>query len=154
VTRIALALAAVLALAGCAAPTPNSTPTATITATAEPVTAASVAAKIKTAVPGVWLIPITDANDPNNLLGRPTGYVAAVIVNDKRVTCDSLGTDCGATVEQWPTAADATARSEYIQSILKGGTWLGSEYDYVDGVVLIRVSGALKPSQAKAYDVR
>jgi len=114
-----------------------------------------VAAQIKAAVPGVKrLVTVTEDNDPNNMIGRPTGYVAAVTVYDKRVTCTSLGADCGATVEQWPTAADAKARGEYIQSILKGGTWLGSEYDYVDGVVLIRVSGALKPSQAKAYDVR
>ena len=98
------------------------------------------------------LVAITENNDPNNLLGRPNGYTAAVVIYDQGGSCSGdLGVDCGATVEQWPSGADANARKDYIQGILKKAPLLGSEWDLVSGPILVRVSGKLKPSVEAVY---
>ncbi len=98
------------------------------------------------------VVTITEDNDPNNLIGRPNGYVSAAVLYDSNATCTELGVSCGATVEVWSDAAAAKARSEYIQAILKDAPVLGSELHTLNGAVLLRVDGKqLKPSQAKAY---
>jgi hypothetical protein len=124
-----------------------------VTTRAAALSAAQVARTLIASIPSVTkLVTLTEDNDPNDLIGRPTGYTAAVVVFDKRVTCsDGLGADCGATVEQWPSAAAAKARSEYIQTVQQAAPMLGTEYHYLTGRVLVRVAGHLKPSQAKAY---
>jgi hypothetical protein len=155
-----LALAA--ALVGCSddgggdakespAPTTSQATEETSTPEEEPVTAESVAQRIKAAV-DVTAVTITEDNDPNALIGRPNGYVAAVVLKDHRTPCDELGVECGATVEEWPNAAAAEARSSYIQSIQKEAPVLGREYHYLDGAVLVRVWGDLKPSEAAEYE--
>ncbi len=117
------------------------------------VSAESVTALITAAI-DVTTVPITEDNDPNNLLGRPNGYVAATVIKDSRLAdCgDDIGVDCGATVEEWPDAEAAKTRADYIAALQKDSPMLGSEYHYLDGPVLIRVSGELKPSEAKEYE--
>jgi len=112
-----------------------------------------VVAALQAAVPEVTkVIKLTAANDPNDLLGRPNGYTAAWKLYDSRAKCDTpLDTTCGATVEVWPSEADAKRRSAYIQGILKNAPALGTEYDTVSGPVLLRVTGQLTPAQAAAY---
>jgi hypothetical protein len=155
------AAATLLGLTGCSgaassAPavtvTVTVSPTATPTRTA-PTNATAVADALKAAVPAVTkVVRITENNDPNDLIGRPTGYSSAAVLYDSRTKCsDGLGADCGATVEGWSTAADARARAARIESILKGAPALGTEYDTVQGTYVLRVAGAIKPSQAKAY---
>lgn len=131
---------------------PSTSPTPTPTPE-EVHTAASVAETIAASV-DVRTVTITEDNDPNDLIGRPNGYVAAVVLKDGRVAdCGSdLGVDCGATLEEWPDAAAAKKRSDYIQDILAGSSMLGSEYHYFVGAVLVRVTGELKPSQAAEYE--
>lgn len=51
-----------------------------------------------------------------------------------------------------PNAADAQQRSEYIQSTLKAAPILGTEYHYVTGGALVRISGKVLPSLAKKYE--
>lgn len=98
------------------------------------------------------IVAITEDNDPNNLIGRPNGYVSAAVIYDSNATCTDIGVDCGATVEVWQDEASAKTRSEYIQSILKASPILGSEFHTLDGPVLLRVDGKqLKPSLAKKY---
>ncbi|HWI42687.1 MAG TPA: hypothetical protein VNS81_03655 [Nocardioides sp.] len=99
------------------------------------------------------LLAIDEDNDPNELLGRPNGYVAATVIFDSRVSCDSddPGVDCGATIEQWPSPKAAKERSNYIQSLQAGSSLLGSEWNTVRGELLLRVSGEMKPSDAEAY---
>ncbi len=107
---------------------------------------------LKAGIPSITkLVTITEDNDPNNLIGRPNGYTAAVVVYDKRVKCTELGVDCGASVEQWRTADDAKQRARYIAKVQKGAPVLGSEYHYLLGRVLVRVTGELKPSEANDY---
>jgi len=98
------------------------------------------------------VVTITEDNDPNNKIGRPNGYVSAAIIYDAGGECEDLGVDCGATIEVWPSAEAATERSEYIQGLQKDAPILGSEYNYLDGAALLRVSGDLKPSVAAEYE--
>lgn len=164
---VSLSVLCVVALAGCSsaaespapaassvATTPSSaaeiSPTPTPTA---PLTATELAKQIKADVSTVTkIVTITEDNDPNKLLGRPNGYIDAAVIYDKGGDCrGSMGADCGATIEVWPTAADATARSEYIQKLLKDTPAFGTEYHTVSGAALLRVAGAVKPSTAKLY---
>ena len=115
--------------------------------TAESVTD-SIAAEI-----GVEQVEITEDNDPNDLIGRPNGYVAAVVLKDPRAECaDGIGIECGATVEEWPDADAAEARADYISTLQADSPFLGSEYHYLVGPVLVRVTGELKPSEAEEYE--
>jgi hypothetical protein len=117
------------------------------------VSAESVAALIAAAI-DVTTVTITENNDPNNLFGRPNGYLAATVIKDSRVPdCgDDLGVICGATVEEWPDAEAAMARADYIATLQKDSPILGSEYHYLTGPILLRVSGELKPSEAQEYE--
>jgi hypothetical protein len=120
------------------------------------VSAQVAAERVKAALPGgVTLAALTGDNDANHLLGRPKGYAAATVIVDPRSDgwCDlgQPGVDCGATVEQWPDAAAAQRRADYIQTIQGAAPMLGTEYDTVRGNLLLRVSGKLAPAVADQY---
>ncbi|MGY2873829.1 hypothetical protein ACVW00_001019 [Marmoricola sp. URHA0025 HA25] len=117
--------------------------------------AAGIARVLKEQVKAVRRVTvINEDNDSNNLIGRPGGYTSAAVLTDKEGdTSDSEpGVAWGATVEVFPTQADAQKRKDYIQGILAGSPMLGTEYDYVADGALLRVSGELKPSRAKEYE--
>jgi hypothetical protein len=96
---------------------------------------------------------LTEKTDANNLLGRPNGYVSAAVITDAGGdTSDSdPGVAYGATVEMFDSKPSAVRRSDYIQGILEDAPMLGTEYDYVRGKVLLRISGELPPSIAAEY---
>jgi serine/threonine protein kinase, bacterial len=163
-------LAAVIAVASVLlfyihrAPAPNApVPTPRVTAVApekssQPpphLSAQSAAETIRGAIPQITdLIPLTEDNDDNHLISRPNGYAAATVIVDSRVDgCSTAdpGVDCGATVEQWPDQAAAQRRADYIQKVQAAAPILGSEWDTVNGNLLLRVTGKLKPSDAEAY---
>ena len=73
------------------------------------------------------------------------------MIYDSGTSCTSLGADCGATVEVWPSVEAAKTRHDYLAAIAKAAPVLGNEYDYLAGATLLRVAGALKPSVAKTY---
>ncbi|MBU3751720.1 MAG: serine/threonine protein kinase [Mycobacterium sp.] len=119
--------------------------------------AQAAAEAIQKAVPEITqLVALTELNDDNNLIGRPNGYSAAVVLVDSRSKglCDVArpGMDCGATVEQWPDAAAAQRRLDYIQGIRNAAPALGSEWTTRNDNLLLRVTGELPPSAAKAYE--
>jgi hypothetical protein len=123
-------------------------------------TPAALIAKFKSAgLPVASTIAYTAANDPNHLLGRPNGYVAKVAWADSRIKASDPdvkdntpgSVDLGGSIEQYPDKSGAKAREKYIQGIEKAVQFVGTEYDYVDGDFLIRVSSQLTPDQAKAY---
>lgn len=176
---LALAAAGALALAGCggqgsdsgtpstAARTPSasltpspspSTSTASrpLSATSEDPQEAAVSLKSQIAQIG-RIVKITEDNDANNLIGRPGQYDAATFMQDTRLPCtakdqyDELSIGCGAKVERWASNKDARARVTDIQQKLKA-YGLGAEYDYVRDGLVLRVSGDIKPSQAKKYE--
>lgn len=108
-------------------------------------TAGAIANAMAAGTVTVW----TAETDPNQLLGRTGGYTSAATITDPRMECAEPATSCGATIEVYPTADQALARSEYIQSLLGG--ILGTEYHYFGGTALLRVTGQLTPDQAKEY---
>lgn len=112
----------------------------------------AVAKLVAARVPGSKLVQYTEDNDPNSLLGRPNGYSDGA--NIQWLMCDDPpSVDCGAVVEVWGSEGKAIARAKYIQGVLSDNPALGSEYAYVKGKTLIRVSGTVKPSQAKTLNV-
>ena len=134
----------------------NAAQPTTAAAAHSPATAQQAAETIKAAIPEVTsLITITEDNDANNMIERTTGYVAATVLVDSRITegCETSkpGIACGAGVEQWPDAAAAQKRADYLKTVLSSMPVLGTEYKTVKGNLLLRVSGKLKPSAAQAY---
>lgn len=99
-------------------------------------------------------IEITEDNDANDLIGRPGQYDAAVFLALDSLGCsgphyDELSIDCGIKLERWPSADDAAARAQDIQTKLQ--TYgLGAEWDYGTGRVLLRIAGDVPPTQAAA----
>lgn len=99
---------------------------------------------------------VTAENDPNHLLGRPNQYTSKVTFTDTRIKKTDLeGTgkgdvERGGAIEVFDSPANAAARAKYIQAVTKSMPAL-SEYDYVHGTVLVRVSHYLTPAQASQY---
>jgi hypothetical protein len=108
------------------------------------------------ALPIQLVITYTASSDPNHLLGRPNGYTSKAAFTDARVSSAAPGTQVGAinkggSVEVFSSPSAATARDHYVQTLLKDLPILGSEYDYVSGNVLLRLSGYYVPSQAQQF---
>lgn len=119
--------------------------------------AAAAWAVIHAAVPtSRYSMTITAANDDNHLLGRPGQYTSAVKFADTRVNksdaegSDKGDVDWGGGVECFADHGDAQNRADYIGAIVKKLPML-SEYDYLAGRCLVRVSHYLTPDQAADY---
>ena len=152
--RLSIAFLVLLVLAACGDGTKSGTADGTGT---QAMDATAVAKELKRAIKKVTEVrTITEDNDPNDLIGRPNGYTSAAVLVDSRIElpCDKKepSADCGAKVEVWKPAEDAKRRSDYIQTVTKEAGMLGSEYNYLDGAVLLRVAGEIKPSVAKKYE--
>lgn len=153
-----LAVLSLLLLTGCSATAPQAevatpTPTASPTPATPAEATATLAERLAAAIPEITQVVVLDeTNDPNDLLGRPTGYIAGAVLYDSRASCTELGVACGATIEVWPEDTDAVRRMDYIQGVLEDAPVLGSEYDYIDGNILLRVTGELPPSVASEYE--
>ncbi|MEV0214377.1 hypothetical protein [Micromonospora sp. NPDC050695] len=161
--------AVVMFAAGCGTDTPASpasAPPAPATtsavpkpapAPAEPLTAKQVLAKLSASKIGLTSGAVQDEDtDPNNLLGRPNGYLSRASADlpggDKQA--DKYDAGRGLAIEVFPTSEDADRRAKYIQDALKAAPILGTEYHYRadSGRVLVRVSGKVKPTQAKKVE--
>ena len=98
----------------------------------------------------------TAANDVNHLLGRPGQYTDKVNFKDTRISSTDQGVDIsvtdGGSIEVFTTTTDAKNRFAYIQKISKSGVALFAEYEYLDGLVILRVSAQLTPDQAAKYE--
>lgn len=164
----ALVLSGILLLSGCGAatsdtPAPVQTSNGSAAAVAQPqvqkevkvVTAMGIAKRLEDEISTITTVTeVTEDNDANNLIGRPGQYVSAAWIADKAGSPKATGIDGGAVVEVFATADDAQTRSDYIQTVLKeGGAMFGTEYHYLKDSQLLRVSGKLKPSAAKIYEV-
>ncbi|MEO8519202.1 MAG: hypothetical protein ABI438_08455 [Dermatophilaceae bacterium] len=158
-----LIVAAALLLTGCggdATPAIDSTTQASTTSatTAVPTTplgkdaATASAIKIQALVPSaVNVVTITAKNDPNPLFGKPGAYISAAVIYEKVNQCTTLVVACGAKVEVYKSAAEATARTNYLLGVKKSGMIPGGEYDYLRGVAVLRVFGGVKASVAEDY---
>lgn len=160
-TRVAVVGLTLLALTACSSegdggsPSPAESSAASTTEATDSADATQVADELKGASPTAGqVVTITEDNDPNDKIGRPNGYVTAAVLYDSEITCDSLGVDCGMTVEVYANEAAARNRGETIQSHRAEMPFLGDEWDYLKGPVLLRISGELKPSSAEKYASR
>lgn len=133
------------------------TPSAPATPTATPAQAAvkdaaALADALRAQIPEITGVTVYDeTNDPNDLIGRPNQYTSAAALADPRAGGGD-GIDQGAVVEVFAAPADAQARSDYIQDTLKSlGPAFGTEWHYVNGASLLRVSGTLPPSVNEQY---
>ncbi|MEU4427140.1 hypothetical protein AB0F81_41500 [Actinoplanes sp. NPDC024001] len=167
----AVALSVLLAAGACSS---DAGPAATVTSTPAPVTAATSAAapveetsvpldagavltRLKAAGLGLAKTAVQDEDtDPNNLLGRPNGYLsrASADLPGGDTGADAYSVDRGLVVEAFADAEAAKRRSDYIQGLQKDNPVLGTEWHYLcaDGTVLVRVSGNVKPSRAKKIE--
>ncbi|HBI05357.1 MAG TPA: hypothetical protein DDY49_15185 [Paenibacillaceae bacterium] len=96
----------------------------------------------------------TEADDPNNLLGRPGQYTSKVNFVDTRVNEDStqdIEVSNGGSVEVFVNENDAKSRYEYISNIAKSAP-IFNEYDFRYGNVVLRISKKLTPTQEKEYE--
>ena len=57
----------------------------------------------------------------------------------------------GGSVEVFATVTDAQHRFKYLQAISTSGNALFAEYEYLDGIAILRLSSKLTPTQAAAY---
>ncbi|TDD88369.1 hypothetical protein [Actinomadura rubrisoli] len=158
-------LAGVVALAGCgsgdgeAAASGAAPPSASVSKASRPLTARQVMAALKAAGAPIGKVTVyTAENDPNGKLGRPGQYTSKAASVDRRVPASKVvgaepgAVDFGCGVEVFPDEASARARSEFIQQAQKSLQGMaGSEYDYLRGGVLLRVTGHLTPRQAAVY---
>lgn len=169
-TLPAVAVVAALTLAGCSS-TASSPAPAAVSGPAPASGSPSPAAPPKAALDAVQAlaeltktvptakqnIVITETNDRNHLLGRPGQYTSKVTFTDSRVKpedverLDQDDVERGGIIEVFTTPAEAKARGDYIQSVVKSMPAF-LEYDYPHGVYLVRVSKYLTPSQAAEYD--
>lgn len=96
----------------------------------------------------------TPEDDPNELLGRPGGYKAraAFDLPGGNTGAPAGSVERGGSVEIHPTAALAKTRSEYLTSMRASSPILGTEYDYLAGPVLVRVTGKVTPANAKKIE--
>lgn len=152
--RTVLPVAAILLTAACSSPKAGTAANADSSA-GKPLTASTIFAKLS--VKSATLSgTVTAADDPNHLLGRPNQYTSKVTFTDLRIkAADVSGTEKGAVerggaIEVFADPADAKARAKYIQAVTKSMPAL-SEYDYVHGTALVRVSHYLTPDQATVY---
>jgi hypothetical protein len=155
-----------MGLLGCSTGSPVSAPTSAAGTTASaapspvepppaaPLDAKAVLAKLTAAGLPMSKGSVQDENtDPNNLLGRPNEYTsrACFDVDGADPTADKYSVDRGGVIEVFANASDARARADYIAGVLKAAPMLGSEYHYLAGPVLVRISGKVKPSVAAKF---
>lgn len=161
-TRPTLVLLAVLILAaGCgpASPAgdtkPSATPTPRIAHAGQSADQILTGLKAK-GLPVGASVTYTADNDPNKLLGRPGQYIGKVTFKDTRLADNgNQGVDIsvgdGGSIEVFATLDAATKRTTYVQAISSSAA-LFTEYDFQDGLVLLRISHELTPDQENGYE--
>lgn len=164
VQRISLAsialLAALLTLVACgsgsaAKTTPPASPTPKIPHAGQTADQILVGLKAKGLLIGAS-VTYTAETDQNKLLGRPNQYIGKVNFKDTRIPDSSnqgvdISVDDGGSIEVFVNQADAQKRFQYLQTISSSAS-IFAEYEYLDGVAILRISHQLTPDQAKAYE--
>jgi hypothetical protein len=93
----------------------------------------------------------TAESDDNHLLGRPGQYVSKANFHDSRLEkSGEFDIDGGGSIETFASSDDAQKRYDYVHAITTSSP-LFAEYEYPNGLVLLRLSHVLTPKQAKAY---
>lgn len=116
-----------------------------------PLTAEEIVAAFKDAGLPIGRVEIYDAaNDPNEMLGRPGQYTAKFNFADTRL--EQSGEDVrGGSIESFDNEEDRQNRADYIKSIGEDMP-IFAEYQYMSGLMLLRLDKGLTPDQAAEYD--
>ncbi|WP_153297128.1 hypothetical protein [Arthrobacter yangruifuii] len=135
------------------APAPATPPSAMPSPAPEPVTALRVAEQLQAAVPSITLVTeVTEANDSTGSLGQPGKYISAAWITDAAATVpEEQSIVRGAVVEVFASEAEAQARLQTLAEDIALGPAFNAEYQYLQGTVLLRVSGKLGDAQAALY---
>ncbi|WP_145964113.1 hypothetical protein [Chromobacterium phragmitis] len=104
----------------------------------------------KAGIPIAKEVVYTAETDSNKLLGRPNQYVAKANWADGRLSQPQEDM-AGGTVEIFKSEDDLKARKEYVERIGKTMPMM-AQYQYHNGLVLIRLDKALTPTQAAEYE--
>jgi hypothetical protein len=99
------------------------------------------------------IVDYTAATDNEHLLGRPGGYLSKTLLTDNRVSTSGQATtpvDHGGIVEVFADSDAAATRVELLRKTVESLPG-PSEYDYLHGAIVLRVSKLLTPSQAAEY---
>jgi hypothetical protein len=122
-------------------------------------TAEQVVARLATRIPTARLSVVYNAQtDPNELLGTPNAYVSKAAFTDTRIDpaqandTETGSIELGGSVEVFLDEADARARKQYLDQTLAELPIDVSEYSYLHGPVLLRLSRHLTPEQAAEYE--
>ncbi|MFF3940378.1 hypothetical protein [Streptomyces phaeofaciens] len=141
-----------------ASPQSTSSVAATSAEKSEALTAQQAVAALGKSVPELKLVRVyTEADDPNHLLGRPGGYTSKAAFSDSRVSSadvegvDKDAVERGGSVEVFKTENEAKSRAKYLETIAKSMP-IATEYHYIAGGILVRVSHLLTPTQARDYE--
>lgn len=124
----------------------------------ESITGADVMKKLAAAgLPVTLTVDYDETTDPNKQLGRPNGYIDKVAFTDSRIKPDDVldsdegSVELGGGVEVFASEREAQTRADYIKTVTAGTPAL-TEYGYVKGGVLLRLSHQLPPVQAAEYE--
>lgn len=122
-----------------------------------PLTARAVILGLKADTPSISVsVVYTAATDPNHELGRPGGYTSKAAFVDSRINPSSVSDSStgsvalGGGVEVFPSNKEAMQRAHYIQTVTSGVPAL-TEYDYVAGGVVLRLSSSYTPAEAQLF---
>ncbi|MCQ1957028.1 hypothetical protein NNX39_10995 [Arthrobacter sp. zg-Y826] len=135
--------------------TPSTAPSTSAPAddAAHPLTAITVAQRLQAAVPTITsVIEVTEANDSTGSIGQPGKYTSAAWIADTGAAATENSVVGGAVVEVFASEAEAQARLSALQQHIGQGPAFNAEYHYLQGTVLLRVSGALSSEQAALYE--
>ncbi|MCQ1954152.1 hypothetical protein [Arthrobacter sp. zg-Y238] len=120
---------------------------------AHPLTAITIAQRLQAAVPTITsVIEVTEANDSTGSIGQPGKYTSAAWIADTGAAATENSVVGGAVVEVFASEGEAQDRLYALQQHISMGPAFNAEYHYLQGTVLLRVSGALSPEQAALYE--
>lgn len=131
--------------------------TPTPTPKPKPKTAEQLAQALKDAGLPIGEVKVLTA-ETDDLLGRPGQYTSKANFVDTRIGQDKLtgitnkDVSPGGSIEVFASSDDLKARKTLIDTLTK--SFSVPEYDYQNGLFLLRVSGILTPDQAKEYDAK
>ena len=101
----------------------------------------------------------TEDNDPTRLLGRPRSYIGKAVFHDTRykLAPDASNNliswqDWGGTTEIFGNKADLDLGKKKIKRQQERFGQLPPEYQYENGLVLLRLAHVFTPGQAKEYE--
>ena len=97
------------------------------------------------------VIVYDENTDENGLLGRPNQYISKVNFADTRLEQFDPASPNGGTIEVFTSASDLIRRKAHNEMVMEKYP-IFTEYLFVHGKYIMRLSKDLSPEQAKEYE--